>query len=94
MAYKISNPVSQLEAFKRYFKNPNEFIKKGMCNVNFYMNINQFGDVYMCLRKKAIGNIKKCTPKDMWYSENAGQIREEIKNCRVNCHHVLNCCYE
>ena len=40
MAYKISNPVSQLDAFKRYFENPREFIKKDICNVNFYMNIN------------------------------------------------------
>jgi MoaA/NifB/PqqE/SkfB family radical SAM enzyme len=94
MSYKISNPVSQLEAFKRYFNDPSKFIKEDICNVDFYMNINQFGDVFMCPRKKAIGNIKKSTLKDMWYSENANQIREEIKNCKINCHHVLNCCYE
>ncbi len=94
ITYKISNPVSQLESFKRYFNDPSKFIKEDICNVDFYMNINQFGDVFMCPRKKAIGNIKKSTPKDMWYSENANQIREEIKNCKINCHHVLNCCYE
>ncbi len=94
MAYKISNSVSQLEAFKKYFENPSDFIKKDGCNVNFYMNINQFGDVFMCTRKETIGNIKKDNPKDLWYSEKAHQVREEIKKCKVNCHHLINCCYE
>lgn len=92
--YKISNPLSQLEAFKRYFDNPREFIKKTSCNVDFYMNINRFGDIFMCPLKKPIGNIKEGDPKKIWYSEDANRLREEIRNCRVNCHHLLNCCYE
>lgn len=94
MGYKISNPISQLEVFKRYFESPQHFIKENRCNVDFYMNINQFGDVFLCVRKEPIGNIKKDNPKDMWYSKEANRIREEIKNCRVNCHHLVNCCYE
>lgn len=94
MAYKISNATLQLETFKKYFNNPGEFIKKDKCNVDFYMNINQFGDVYMCPRKEPIGNIKKDTPRKMWYSEKANLIRKEIRNCKINCHHILNCCYE
>jgi MoaA/NifB/PqqE/SkfB family radical SAM enzyme len=92
--YKITNSVSQLEAFKRYFENPHDFIKKSECSVDFYMNINQFGDVYMCTLKNPIGNIKRNNPKDMWYSEEANIVRQEIRNCRLNCHHLLNCCYE
>jgi MoaA/NifB/PqqE/SkfB family radical SAM enzyme len=94
IGYKISNPVSQLEVFKRYFADPADFIKAASCNVDFYMNINQFGDVYMCPHKNAIGNIKKDSPRDMWYGQAANKIREEIRNCGVNCHHLLNCCYE
>jgi MoaA/NifB/PqqE/SkfB family radical SAM enzyme len=92
--FKISNPVSQLEVFKAYFERPDNFIKKATCNVDFYMTINEFGDVRMCGRMQIIGNIRKDGPKDIWYSKEANQIREEIKNCRVNCHHLLNCCYE
>jgi MoaA/NifB/PqqE/SkfB family radical SAM enzyme len=94
MAYKISNSVPQLESFKRYFENPGEFIKKDICNVDFWMNINQLGDVYICSRKEAIGNIRKDTLKDMWYSAEANQRREEIKNCKANCHILVNCAYE
>jgi len=92
--YKISNPVSQLQVFKRYFADPTDFIKSTSCNIDFYMNINEFGDVYMCTRKSAIGNIRKDSLKDIWYGQAAKKIREEIRNCEVNCHHLLNCCYE
>lgn len=58
------------------------------------MNIDQFGNVYMCRLKEPIGNIKEDSPKDMWYSKRASQSREEIKSCKVNCHVLINCCYE
>lgn len=92
--YKISNPVSQLEVFKRYFVDPHDFIKASSCNIDFYMNINQFGDVYMCPRKGVIGNIRKDSVKGIWYGQAANKIRGEARSCRVNCHHLLNCCYE
>ena len=92
--YKISNSVSQLDSFKKYFKKPEDFIKKGECNVNFYMNINQEGDVFLCVHKKPIGNIKKDAPATLWYSSKANLLREYIKNCKRNCHHLINCCYE
>ena len=92
--YKISNSVKQLEDFKKYFEKPQEFIKKTSCNVDFYMNINPLGDIFMCTRKEPIGNIKKNSPKEIWFSEEADKRREEISNCRINCHHLINCCYE
>lgn len=92
--FKISNPISQLEVFKAYFERPNNFIKKTTCNVDFYMTINQFGDVRTCGRMQTIGNIKKDLPKDIWYSKEANQMREEIKNCNSNCHILINCGYE
>lgn len=92
--YKISNTVSQLEVFKGYFKEPNNFIRKNKCNVDFFMNIDQFGNVYMCRLKEPIGNIKEDSFGDMWYSKKACQVREEIKSCKVNCHVLVNCCYE
>lgn len=94
IGYKISNTVSQLEVFKGYFKEPNSFIRKNKCNVDFFMNIDQFGNVYMCRLKEPIGNIKEGSAEDMWYSEKASRLREEIKSCKVNCHVLVNCCYE
>jgi MoaA/NifB/PqqE/SkfB family radical SAM enzyme len=92
--YKITNTVPQLETFKRYFQRPEEPIKAAGCNVDFYMNINHLGEAYMCTRKEPIGNIRKNHPHDIWYSEAAERVRGQIKKCRINCHHVINCCYE
>jgi MoaA/NifB/PqqE/SkfB family radical SAM enzyme len=89
---KISNSISQLEVFRRYFESPNAFIKKNICNVNSWININQFGDVYMCRLKEPIGNIKENSPNDIWYSGTANLRREEMKNCAMNCHLLVNCC--
>lgn len=94
LGYKISNPVSQIETFKRYFERPNHFIKKDRCNIDFYMNINQFGDMHMCVRKEPIGNIREKDLEDIWYSEEADRARKETGECTVNCHHLLNCCYK
>jgi hypothetical protein len=58
------------------------------------MNINHLGEAYMCTRKEPIGNIRKNHPHDIWYSEAAERVRGQIKKCRINCHHVINCCYE
>jgi MoaA/NifB/PqqE/SkfB family radical SAM enzyme len=91
---KISNSVRQLEVFKKYFRFPGEFIRKGMCNVDFFLNVNSLGQVYMCRWKEPIGNIKKDNFKDIWYSAKADQLRRQIKNCKMNCHVLINCCYE
>ncbi|HTY45164.1 MAG TPA: radical SAM protein [Patescibacteria group bacterium] len=92
--YKITNTVAQLETFKRYFQKPTEFIKAAGCNVDFYMNINHLGQVYMCTRKEPIGHIKQGHPHQIWYSETAARVRNQIRQCRLNCHHLINCCYE
>ena len=92
--YKIANPVSQLEVFKAYFAAPGKFIKKGKCSVgDNYMNINQFGDIFLCLRKESIGNIRTFAPQELWHSRKVAGAKEAMNNCRDNCHHLLNCCY-
>lgn len=92
--YKISNSVQQLEIFKRYFEKPNEFIRKSICNVDFFLNIDPLGEIYMCRLKEPIGNIKKKRFKDIWHSIKIEQVRQQIINCRMNCHVLVNCCYE
>lgn len=92
--YKISNSVKQFEVFKRYLVNPNKFIRKDACNVDFFLNIDPLGEIYMCRLKESIGNIKKNRFKDIWHSMKTRQVRQDIRNCSMNCHVLVNCCYE
>ncbi len=92
--YKIGNPVSQLETFKRYFEKPSSFIRKTNCNVDFWMNINQYGDVRMCENMQSIGNIKSGRPEEIWHSRGSARRREDIRSCKANCHTLVNCAYE
>jgi MoaA/NifB/PqqE/SkfB family radical SAM enzyme len=93
---KINNSISQLKLFKRYFKAPQDFIKKTSCSV---LNDNAFtvspdGSVNLCPYIKPIGNIRHGGLKDIWYSPKAHERREEILHCQRNCHHIINCWYE
>jgi len=93
---KINNPITQLELFKSYFRNPNEFVKKYSCNVT---NGNSFiaspdGSIKLCPYMESIGNIRDADIKDIWYSAEAQERREEIACCKKNCHHIINCWYE
>ena len=92
--YKIGNPISQLETFKKYFEKPDNFIKKSNCNVDFWMNINRSGDVRMCENMQPIGNIQSSRPEEIWYSQEAVRRREGIKSCKANCNILVNCAYE
>ncbi|MDD5560752.1 MAG: radical SAM protein [Candidatus Omnitrophica bacterium] len=95
-ADKINNPISQLELFKSYFRNPNEFVKKYSCNVT---NGNSFtvspdGSIKLCPYMESIGNIRDADIKDIWYSVKAQERRGEMASCKKNCHHIINCWYE
>jgi len=50
--------------------------------------------VYLCFFKEKIGNIRETTPQEMWESEAAIRVREEIKRCKHNCELLVNCYYE
>ncbi|MFH1801018.1 MAG: radical SAM protein [Candidatus Omnitrophota bacterium] len=93
---KINNSISQLKLFKRYFKAPQDFIKKTSCSV---LNDNAFtvspdGSVNLCPYIKPIGNIRDGGLKDIWHSPIANERREAILHCQRNCHHIINCWYE
>jgi len=93
--FKIENPVSQLEAFKAYFKNPFDFIKVNRCNVSEQaLNINALGDAYICFFMEKLGNIKEHNAAELWNSNKAQKIRRQMQACRNNCELVVNCYYE
>ena len=92
---KVENPVNQLRSFKAYFKNPFDFIKVNRCNVSEQaLNINALGDVYICFFMEKLGNIKEHNVVQLWNSDKAQKIRNQMLSCRSNCELVVNCYYE
>ncbi len=92
---KIENPVGQLQSFKGYFKNPDQFIKSKRCNVSDQaVNVNALGDVYLCFFMEKLGNIRTDNIAKLWHSEKAADIRKQMNHCRRNCELVVNCYYE
>jgi MoaA/NifB/PqqE/SkfB family radical SAM enzyme len=93
---KIGNLISQLRVYKLYYQNPNVIIGR-KCTVGDYaMNVTLDGNVYLCHQKEPIGNIKNLhiSPRQMWYSARATQIRQEINRCVKNCETLINCYFE
>ena len=90
--WKIHNSVGQLEHFKKYFKDPDVFVKKGGCHLGYNaLSVNQSGDIFLCLSKPPIGNIMRDTIEKVWESDYANNIRQEIRKCTVNCKSMINC---
>lgn len=88
--YPIANGYEQLDAFKLLINQPDE-IRNIECMVgenNFA--IDPYGNCRICFCMEPIGNLKESLPQDLWYSEKAEQIRQNIKMCTKNCR-LLNC---
>jgi MoaA/NifB/PqqE/SkfB family radical SAM enzyme len=91
----IGNSVEQLEAFKMYFENPTRFVKKSSCNLDRALHVSAVGDIFLCFKWGILGNIKRGDDiRELWYSEAAEKIRENIRHCNDNCHYLLNCFFE
>ncbi|MDO8602984.1 MAG: radical SAM protein [Candidatus Omnitrophota bacterium] len=92
---KIANTVAQFKAYKAYFKDPVNFGNNIKCTIgNRDININPCGDAYLCFSKDSIGNIKNRSIEEIWYSEKADKVRNEIIGCKKHCHFLLNCSFE
>ena len=89
--YRIGNPISQLMAFQAYYKNPGEFVKRKQCNLDRCVLVSSVGDIFLCYDFACVGNIKKDSLLDVWYSEKADKVRNDIAICTNNCHHLINC---
>jgi MoaA/NifB/PqqE/SkfB family radical SAM enzyme len=92
MTKEIANPISQLRHFKKYFQNPDKTIDiPCMVGVHSFF-IEPNGDVKLCYLFESIGNLKNNTPRQIWNSKKAIQIRKKIRNCELNCR-LKNCNY-
>ncbi|MBU4305292.1 MAG: radical SAM protein [Candidatus Omnitrophica bacterium] len=90
--FKISNPAGQFKVYKRYFNDPAQFVKKIRCHLDTQaINITPAGAVHICFYKPPIGNIKQQSILQMWDSDEAVSVREQIRQCRKNCQSMVNC---
>lgn len=93
--YKIGNHHNHFLHFKEYFKDPNEFLKKIKCNLGDYeFHVDPYGKMFFCCLTDPIGNIKTDDINKIWYSPETKRIRQDVYNCRKNCHIMINCFYE
>lgn len=96
--YRISNPISQFNMFKSYFKNPSGFIKTQTlkCNLadNRFFALNSDGSITLCPYMEPLGKITHGNFHNLWYSDRSEMIKEKIDRCSTNCHHLINCWYE
>jgi len=94
--YKITNPAAQFNIFKSYFEYPDKFVRASRCNFGYKaVSINTAGNIFLCLSMKPIGNIQEAKEiEELWFSEKARQVRENIRNCKNNCKLMINCFFE
>jgi len=88
----LQNSLSDLQQYKKYFKEPNSYSKHSPpCAVgikNFV--IDSLGDVRLCQVFPPIGNIRsKLTPQEIWYGVRAKSQRNTIKKCKKSCRMLL-----
>ena len=90
--YPIANPTEQLEHFKAYFLNPNREIPI-TCKIGIHgFFVEPTGEVKLCYLFDPMGDLLKDSPKDIWNSKKAREIRKLIKKCKLNCR-LKNCNY-
>lgn len=92
---KIINPLSQLDAYKKYYHDPSAFARAYNCNFGEYIfNVNVLGLVHLCCFMNPIGSIKQRAIKEIWYSQEARRMRESMRHCQKSCNNIMNCYFQ
>jgi MoaA/NifB/PqqE/SkfB family radical SAM enzyme len=90
----ILNDDAQFPALKAYFANPDRFTL-ARCNVSrIGLTINAAGDVLLCNFLEPIGRIGGPRVREIYDSPAADRLRARMAACDVNCHLLLNCCFD
>ncbi|MBU0503170.1 MAG: radical SAM protein [Candidatus Omnitrophica bacterium] len=94
--WKITNPAAQFNIYKSYFRNPERFVKVSRCNLGYNsITINTAGKIFLCNSLAPIGDIKESPDiSELWFSDKAEEVRENIRNCNRNCKLLINCFFE
>ncbi len=93
-AGKVCNPVGQLEAFRRYFRDPSvpngQVCKAGHSDLAF----DPAGNVRLCYFLEPIGNIADGRPlPELWSAVGTLRRRYEVHTCTRSCN-LLNCNFD
>lgn len=91
---RVCNSVEQLQAFKRYFREPSryngEVCKAGHSDIAF----DPAGNVRLCYFLEPVGRVDEGVPiAAMWNRWTAMRRRYEVGHCRRSCN-LLNCNFE
>ena len=94
-SYKINNSLIQLKAAKEYLRQPDKFVKKTVCNMYKAVHISAIGQIFICFNFGFLGDIREGDDiRKIWHSQEAEEVRQKIKNCKKNCHFLINCFFE
>lgn len=92
----VCTTKNDFEWMKLYVDNP-DFIGEPVCSSHENnMMIDVYGEVQLCfgmrelLDGKSLGNVKKLSLRELWFSSIADDARNIMKECRKNCG-MLNC---
>ncbi len=94
--YHIFNPVGQFEVFYSYFRDPSRFIKPQRCNLTdgSFFSLDPGGKLWLCPYTQPLGDIRNSDFKSLWDSECSVGLKKKIGECKINCHHLVNCWFE
>ncbi|MBI5238700.1 MAG: radical SAM protein [Deltaproteobacteria bacterium] len=82
---KILNPPEQFEEMKGYFERP-YLLMREKCMVGITnLSITCDGNIHTCFKMPPLGNVRRITPGEAWDSEEARQLRKNIRNCTIHC---------
>ena len=91
---KITNPVMQLAAAKRYFSNPLQSVQ-GTCRKGFkYLSLDATGHVCTCVSHPPMARMEGPSILEILSSRQAAEHLQRMRECRSNCHHLINCFYD
>ena len=82
----IAVPAEDLKNLKIYFRNPEKVKRTGSCDIGFKnMLISASGEIKLCYKFPAIGNIRKNNIRDIWFSNEAFLQRKQMFSCQETC---------
>ncbi len=97
IAYKdiyrqIGNSKEQILTMIEYFRDPGKSYDME-CNAGKTdIGIDNFGNLLLCFNLRPVGNLINNKIDDLFYSDVADEIREEIRGCSRECK-LLNCVF-
>jgi len=97
IAYKdvyrqIGNSKAQLKTMIQYFRDPGKSYDIE-CNAGKTdIGIDNMGNLLLCFNLRPVGNLLSERIDKLFYSKQADEIREEIRNCTRECK-LLNCVF-